>query len=288
MIELFNIHNIFLEASFCAFICITLILVFLPQIEKNKHFWFIFFCFVIAIAIYFQLNVPFVETLSFSNLFINDSLSWHVKLSILFGFLLIVVYSRNFLQSSDVNGYLEFYVLSLFLGLGAFIMVSSNHYLSMYLGLELLSLSTCVIVALSNNKNLNIEASVKFFVLSSLSSGFLLFGISLLYGATGTLFFNELTEIINSGDYNKFLLSFSLVFLVSAIAFKIGVIPFHMWLPDVYEGSSYTSLTLISSIPKIAGFALIYRILDAGFFKVINTMTINNFFNISYIICRFW
>ena len=100
--------------------------------------------------------------------------------------------------------------------------------------------------------------------------------------------FNELTEIINSGDYNKFLLSFSLVFLVSAIAFKIGVIPFHMWLPDVYEGSSYTSLTLISSIPKIAGFALIYRILDAGFFKVINTMTTNNFFNISYIICRFW
>ena len=90
---------------------------------------------------------------------------------------------------------------------------------------------------LSNNKNLNIEASVKFFVLSALSSGFLLFGISLLYGATGTLFFNELTEIINSGDYNKFLLSFSLVFLVSAIAFKIGVIPFHMWLPDVYEGS---------------------------------------------------
>ena len=280
MIELFNIHNIFLEASFCAFICITLILVFLPQIEKNKNFWFIFFCSLIVIAIYLQFNIPYVETLSFSNLFINDSLSWHLKLSILIGFLLIAVYSRNFLQSSDVNGYLEFYVLSLFLGLGAFIMVSSNHYLSMYLGLELLSLSTCVIVALSNNKNLNIEASVKFFVLSALSSGFLLFGISLLYGATGTLFFNELTEIINSGDYNKFLLSFSLVFLVSAIAFKIGVIPFHMWLPDVYEGSSYTSLTLISSIPKIAGFALIYRILDAGFFQDFQYNDYQQFFSI--------
>ena len=166
-------------------------------------------------------------------------------------------------------------------------MVSSNHYLSMYLGLELLSLSTCVIVALSNNKNLNIEASVKFFVLSALSSGFLLFGISLLYGATGTLFFNELTEIINSGDYNKFLLSFSLVFLVSAIAFKIGVIPFHMWLPDVYEGSSYTSLTLISSIPKIAGFALIYRILDAGFFSRLSVQRLPTIFSILayYLLC---
>ena len=280
MIELFNIHDIFLEASFCAFICITLILVFLPQIEKNKNFWFFFFCLLIVIAIYLQFNVSFVETLSFSNLFINDSLSWHVKLSILIGFLLIAVYSRNFLQSSDVNGYLEFYVLSLFLGLGAFIMVSSNHYLSMYLGLELLSLSTCVIVALSNNKNLNIEASVKFFVLSALSSGFLLFGISLLYGATGTLFFNELSEIINSGNYNKFLLSFALVFLVSAIAFKIGVIPFHMWLPDVYQGSSYTSLTLISSVPKIAGFTLIYRILDAGFFQSYQYNDYQQFFSI--------
>ena len=203
------------------------------QIEKNKHFWFIFFCFVIAIAYLFAIECPIVETLSFSNLFINDSLSWHVKLSILFGFLLIAVYSRNFLQSSDVNGYLEFYVLSLFLvwvHLLWFRLIIICRCIS---GLELLSLSTCVIVALSNNKNLNIEASVKFFVLSALSSGFLLFGISLLYGATGTLFFNELTEIINSGDYNKFLLSFSLVFLVSAIAFKIGVIPFHMWLPDV-------------------------------------------------------
>ena len=159
-------------------------------------------------------------------------------------------------------------------------MVSSYHYLSMFLGLELLSLSTCVIVALSNNKNLNIEASVKFFVLSALSSGFLLFGISLLYGATGTLFFNELSEIMNSGDYNKFLLSFSLVFLVSAIAFKIGVIPFHMWLPDVYQGSSYTSLTLISSIPKIAGFALIYRILDAGFFQGYQYNDYQQFFSI--------
>ena len=180
MIELFNINNFF-RSKFCSFICLTLILVFLPKIEKNKNFWFIFFCSLIAIAIYLQFNIPFVETLSFSNLFINDSLSWHVKLSILIGFLLIAVYSRNFLQSSDVNGYLEFYVLSLFLGLGAFIMVSSNHYLSMYLGLELLSLSTCVIVALSNNKNLNIEASVKFFVLSALSSGFLLLVFHLLW-----------------------------------------------------------------------------------------------------------
>ena len=142
------------------------------------------------------------------------------KLSILIGFLLIAVYSRNFLQSSDVNGYLEFYVLSLFLAWGIYYGLVKSLFIDVS-WLELLSLSTCVIVALSNNKNLNIEASVKFFVLSALSSGFLLFGISLLYGATGTLFFNELTEIMNSGDYNKFLLSFSLVFLVSALHLRL-------------------------------------------------------------------
>jgi NADH-quinone oxidoreductase subunit N len=155
-------------------------------------------------------------------------------------------------------------VLTMFATLGMMVMVSANHFLTLYLGLELLSLSLYAMVALQRDSAQATEAAMKYFILGALASGLLLYGMSMLYGATGTLELNAVSDAISQGVQNPSLLTFGLVFIVSGLAFKLGVVPFHMWVPDVYQGAPTPMTMLIGSAPKLAAFAFVTRILVEG------------------------
>jgi NADH-quinone oxidoreductase subunit N len=155
-------------------------------------------------------------------------------------------------------------VLALFATLGMMVMISANSFVTIYLGLELLSLSLYAMVAMNRESAVSTEAAMKYFVLGALASGLLLYGMSMIYGATGTLEITGIAERLYGGGVNKGVLAFGLVFLVCGLAFKLGVVPFHMWIPDVYHGAP-TSVTLfIGSAPKLAAFAIVMRLLVNG------------------------
>jgi NADH-quinone oxidoreductase subunit N len=158
----------------------------------------------------------------------------------------------------------EFYVLALLTLLGQMIMISGNSFLVIYLGLELMSLSLYALVALRRDHAISTEAAMKYFVLGALASGFMLYGMSMIYGATGSLVMSQITEVVASGSANKTVLALGLVFLVSGLAFKLSAAPFHMWAPDVYHGAPTSVTLLIGGAPKLAAFAVIIRILVEG------------------------
>jgi NADH-quinone oxidoreductase subunit N len=153
----------------------------------------------------------------------------------------------------------EFFVLALFSTLGMMVMVSATHFLTLYLGLELMSLSLYSMVALSRDSATATEAAMKYFVLGALASGMLLYGLSMVYGATGSLQIAEVAGKIASHHANQTLLVFGLVFVVAGLGFKLGAVPFHMWLPDVYHGAPTAVTLLIGSAPELATFAFVLR-----------------------------
>jgi NADH-quinone oxidoreductase subunit N len=158
----------------------------------------------------------------------------------------------------------EFFVLALCATLGMMVMISANHLLTLYLGLELLTLSLYAMVALQRDSAVATEAAMKYFVLGALASGMLLYGMSMLYGATGTLEITRLAEIILEGRGSDVVLIFALVFIVAGLGFKLGAVPFHMWVPDVYHGAPTAVALFIGSAPKLAAFAFIMRLLVQG------------------------
>lgn len=174
-----------------------------------------------------------------------------------------LVYARPYAASREMlKG--ELYTLSLFSLLGISIMVSGNNLLTLYLGLEVMSLSLYSLVALRRDHAQSTEAAMKYFVLGALASGFLLYGMSMMYGATGSLDLDQIFDAIGKGDVNRQVLVFGLVFIVSGLAFKIGAVPFHMWLPDVYQGAPTAATLLIAGAPKIAAFGMTMRLLVDG------------------------
>lgn len=202
-----------------------------------------------------------------NNMFVSDPMSSLLKVFSYIAVGLTLVYSRQYVdQRGMVNGFLggEFYVLGLFALLGQMVMISGNNFLIIYLGLELMSLSLYALVALRRNSAVSTEAAMKYFVLGALSSGFLLYGISMLYGATGSLDLNEVAKMTASGTVNKTVLVFGVVFIVSGLAFKLGVVPFHMWAPDVYQGAPTAVTLLLGGAPKLATFAICIRLLVEG------------------------
>src|SRR6056297_3011882 len=211
-----------------------------------------------------RLMMPAGETVTaFSETFVRDRFGDIVKL---FGYLVLIgvfVYSKHFLRMAGLfKG--EFYALSLFALLGVMIMISAASLLTVYLGLELLALSSYALVALNRDSARGAEAAMKYFILGSLASGILLYGMSLVYGATGTLQLNEISAALAGGLSDNLMLSFGLAFMVVGIAFKMGAVPFHMWLPDVYQGAPAAVTLLISSLPKLGYLALAIRLLADG------------------------
>jgi NADH-quinone oxidoreductase subunit N len=174
-----------------------------------------------------------------------------------------LVYARPYAASREMlKG--ELFVLSMFSLLGILVMVSANNFLVVYLGLELMSLSLYALVALRRDNHAATEAAMKYFVLGALASGFLLYGLSMMYGATGSLDINEVFKAIGTGQINKPVLVLGVVFVVSGLAFKLGAVPFHMWVPDVYQGAPTAITLLIGGAPKLAAFAITIRLLVEG------------------------
>jgi NADH-quinone oxidoreductase subunit N len=207
----------------------------------------------------FSTHVPSVSY-AFTGTFVDDAMSDVLKLMIYLGTSLIFVYSRQYIQDRNMfRG--EFYALALFSVLGMMIMVSGQSLLTLYVGLELLSLSLYALVALDRDNAKATEAAMKYFVLGALASGMLLYGMSMIYGMTGSLNIAEINTALMAGPKIHSVLILGLVFIVSGLAFKLGAVPFQMWVPDVYEGSPTAVTMLISSVPKLAAFAFVIRIL---------------------------
>ena len=209
----------------------------------------------------FKTHTPAVG-FAFSHMFIDDTLSDVIKMMMYLGTSLIFVYSRKYLQ--DRNLYRgEFYAMVLFGLLGMMIMVSGHNLLLIYIGLELLSLCLYSLVAFDRDNPRASEAAMKYFVLGALASGMLLYGMSMIYGMTGSLDVSDIANSILQQNKSPVLIM-GLVFLVSGIAFKFGAVPFQMWVPDVYQGSPTPMTLLIGSVPKLAAFAMTVRLLVQG------------------------
>jgi len=203
-------------------------------------------------------------TYTFSNMFVDDLMSDLLKLFLYMTVVVVMFYSRGYIIDRESMNKGEYYVLALFATLGMMVMISANHFLTIYIGLELLSLSLYAMVAMNRDSVVSTEAAMKYFVLGALASGLLLYGMSMIYGATGTLEITGIAERLNGGGVNKSVLVFGLVFLVAGLAFKLGVVPFHMWIPDVYQGAPTSVTLLIGSAPKLAAFAIVMRLLVSG------------------------
>jgi NADH-quinone oxidoreductase subunit N len=201
---------------------------------------------------------------AFGGMYVADSMTHLLKLVACLLTALMLVYAQGYARDREIwKG--ELFSLSLFVLLGVLVMISANNLLVIYLGLELQSLSLYALIALRRDDAKATEAAMKYFVLGALASGFLLYGMSMLYGASGTLDINDLARQVGGARVaNRLALVLGTVFIVAGLGFKLAAVPFHMWVPDVYEGAPTPVTVLISSAPKLAGFAIAYRILVEG------------------------
>jgi len=212
-------------------------------------------------AVVTGLTMPSARTLIFHGLYVADPLSSVLKLAAWLATALALFYSRNYLQRKAIaKG--EFYLLTLSALLGVLVLASAASLLTVYVGVELLALSLYAIVAFDRESVVGAEAAMKYFVLGAIGSGTLLYGMSILYGITGTLDLGQLALQLGDAPGLGFLLALS--FVVVAIAFKFGAVPFHMWVPDVYQGAPTASATLVATVSKIASFAMAFRFLSEG------------------------
>jgi len=202
-------------------------------------------------------------TVTFKGMFVSDLLSQLLKIATLLTVAATLVLSRSYLE---IRGLLtgEFLCLALFGTLGMMVMISAHHFITLFLGLELMALSQYAMVALQRDSVRATEAAMKYFVLGALSSGLLLYGMSMIYGGTGTLELTRVAYSIEHGNARNTLALFGVVFVVAGIAFKLGAAPFHMWIPDVYTGAATPATLIIGAAPKLAAFAFIMRLLAYG------------------------
>ena len=257
----------FFPASAEIFVLVMACVVLLADLFKSeRQGWLPYVLTLATLAGAFAIQVGTAgpdTTLTFSGMFVDDRLADVLKGCLYITVFTVVVYSRDYLMARGLERG-EYYLLVLFATLGMQVMISANHFLTLYLGLELLSLAIYALVALDRESARATEAAMKYFVLGALASGLLLYGMSMIYGATGTLEISAIARKLSDPATNMDVLRFGLVFLVAGLAFKIGVVPFHMWIPDVYHGAPTAITLLIGSAPKLAGFAMAIRLLVDG------------------------
>ena len=218
---------------------------------------------VLAVAIYLVMGgQPHGALTAFHGMFIRDGIAEILKVFALLSTILVFIYARPYLIDRKLFVG-EFYTLMIFAVIGVMLLVSAGNLIMIYLGLELLTLSSYALVALNRDSKLSSEAAIKYFVLGALASGMLLYGMSMVYGATGTLDLVQLHHAIPQSTMPH-LLVFGLIFMIIGIAFKLGAAPFHMWIPDVYQGSPTAVTVFIGSAPKLAAFGMAFRLLQTG------------------------
>jgi len=201
---------------------------------------------------------------SFGNMVVSDAMGSWLKCFAAIAVMVTLVYGRPYAAERDMLRGGELFTLGLFALLGMFVMISGNNFLVLYLGLELLTLCSYAMVALRRDSAVASEAAMKYFVLGAMASGFLLYGLSMLYGATGSLDITTVFKAVASGQIKHQVLVLGLVFVVCGLAFKFGVVPFHMWIPDVYHGAPTAITLMIGGAPKLAAFAMTIRLLVEG------------------------
>ena len=256
----FNLTPALPEVALLIVACTVLVVdLFVPDSRRHVSYWLTLLGLLVTawLSLYIFHATP-VRT--FSNTFVADALADLLKFLSCICVVLMLVYSRVYLVARGLfRG--ETFVLTMFALLGMMVMISAGSFLTLYLGLELMSLSLYALVAAQRDSDVAVEASMKYFVLGSLASGLLLYGMSMIYGATGSLDINRVAATVYTGHADRTILVFGLVFVVSAIAFKLGAVPYHMWLPDVYEGAPTAVTLFIGTAPKLAAFAFMMRLL---------------------------
>ena len=232
---------------------------FLPDARRHVSYWLAQFTLLLAALVTMQtMNTSVVRAMH--NMVVDDLVADYLRLASFVAVSLVLFYSRSYLALRGLfRG--EMFVLILFALLGMQVLITANSFLTLYLGLELMSLSLYALVAMQRDERAPAEAAMKYFVLGALASGFLLYGMSMIYGATGTLEIDRVAQAVLADTGNRVLLVFGLVFVVSAIAFKLGAVPYHMWVPDVYQGAPTPITLLIGTAPEFAAFAMILRLL---------------------------
>lgn len=236
---------------------------FVGQAGRRTTYFIAFFSTLIS-GIWFAVNAfdPQVHYF-FGHMYVVDSFASVMKAVVTLGYAVSIVYSRRYLEDRGLfRG--EFFLLGMFSLLGQLVMISGNNFLTLYLGLELMSLSLYGAIALRRDAAPSNEAAMKYYVLGALASGFLLYGISMLYGATGSLDLNEVFKAIGTSHYDPSVLLFGVFFIVAGVAFKMGAVPFHMWVPDVYQGAPTAMTLMVGGGPKVAAFAWGLRFLVMG------------------------
>jgi NADH-quinone oxidoreductase subunit N len=235
---------------------------FLPASQRGPtiHWASIF---VLVAGIYLVMaHQPDGAVTAFNGMFIRDGMAEILKVFALLSTILVFIYARPYLSDRKLLVG-EFYTLMIFAVIGVMLLVSAGNLIMIYLGLELLTLSSYALVALNRDSQLSSEAAIKYFVLGALASGMLLYGMSMVYGATGTLDLAQLRDAIPHSTMPH-LLVFGLIFMIIGVAFKLGAAPFHMWIPDVYQGAPTAVTVFIGSAPKLAAFGMAFRLLATG------------------------
>ena len=251
------------EISLLTLACVVLVVdLFIREQDRIISYGIAQVGLILTIGVTFAVSSPETQIV-FDGSYIRDPMSDVLKIGVLLVSFLAFLYAKDYLRDRDLfKG--EFYTLGLFAVLGMTVMISANSFLTIYLGLELLALSLYALVAFDRQSSTGAEAAMKYFVLGAMASGMLLYGISMIYGVAGTLRFDELAQVMQKEDLNQLVLIFGIVFLVIGLAFKLGAVPFHMWVPDIYHGAPTAVTLFLSSAPKIAAFALTMRLLVDG------------------------
>lgn len=207
---------------------------------------------------------------SFGQMYVADPLGDLLKLAVCAVVIATLVYGRRYAQDRHIESP-EYYLLMLLGTLGVLVMISAGTLVTVYIGLELLSLSSYALVAINRDSVRSTEAAMKYFVLGALASGMLLYGMSMVYGATQSISLLEIAKaLLDPQSINSMVLMFGLVFVVAGVAFKLGVVPFHMWIPDVYEGAPTCVTLFIASASKLAAFAMACRLLAFGLWDIVD------------------
>ncbi len=243
----------------CALLIVDL---FLKEHERHITYWLTQVA-LVGTAVLALVTTGNATVHAFQGMFVADMMSQVLKVMTLLSVAVTIVYGRTYLE---VRGLLtgEFLSLALFATLGMMVMISAHHFVTLFLGLELLALSQYAMVALQRDSVRATEAAMKYFVLGALSSGLLLYGMSMIYGATGSLELTRVALAFEQGEERSIFAVLGLVFVVAGMAFKLGVAPFHMWIPDVYHGAATPTTLFVGAAPKLAAFAFIMRLLATG------------------------
>jgi NADH-quinone oxidoreductase subunit N len=251
------------EIILLALVSVLLVIdVFLRDEDRLVTYWLTIVS-LVGVALLALATTGRGATITFNGMFVSDLMSQSLKVFTLLTVAATILMSRSYLEARGMlTG--EFLCLALFGTLGMMVMISAHHFITLYLGLELMALSQYAMVGLQRDSARATEAAMKYFILGALSSGLLLYGMSMIYGGTGSLELTRVAQAIEHGNARDALAVFGLVFVVAGIAFKLGNAPFHMWIPDVYHGAATPATLIIGAAPKLAAFAFVMRLLANG------------------------